>query len=58
MKKVDFNNRHEIITTKHVFSENNQVYLRKDDSINEGLDEWFSVNFQWIQVVELAEGFK
>ena len=51
MKKVDFNNRHEIITTKHVFSENNQVYIRIDNSINEELDEWFPVNFQWIPVL-------
>lgn len=51
MKKVDLNNHQEIITTKHVFSENNQVYLRIDKSIDEDLDEWSPVNFQWVPVL-------
>lgn len=52
---------HKVIETQRVFSENNQVYLKKDtdgsfikDKRN---NEWFPINFQWIPIVELNNNF-
>lgn len=49
---------HTSIQTKHVFAENNQVYLRKSDTQNTNTDEWFPINFQWISDVELKKNMK
>ncbi|WP_149275880.1 hypothetical protein [Pareuzebyella sediminis] len=42
------------IKTKYVYSENSQVFLKKEtegDTLTE--EQWFPINFQWIPVVEL-----
>lgn len=44
------------ITTQHVFTEDEQVYLKKD--LEESVDsdanfaEWFPTDFQWIPVTK------
>ncbi len=47
---------HDVIETQHVYSENNQVYL-KNHSINKNnaarTEEWFPINFQWKSDLEL-----
>ncbi len=52
---------HNAIDTQHVFSKNNQVYLKKDTNeaslIDNNNDEWFPINFQWISVIELHNNF-
>lgn len=51
---------HSAIETRHVFTENNQVFL-KHDSIenmqiaNKNKEEWHPINFQWIPVIKLNE---
>lgn len=53
-----------IIKTKHVFTKNNQVYLKmnKHDPIknkeSDNQKEWFPINFQWIPVIELQKNLK
>lgn len=52
------------IKTKHVFTNNNQVYLKMDkhNSLkNKKTDhqiEWFPINFQWIPVIEVQKKLK
>lgn len=47
------------IQARYVFTENNQVYLKRSTSEIEGTisngndDEWSPINFQWIPVFEL-----
>ncbi|MFH6603784.1 hypothetical protein ACEZ3G_09880 [Maribacter algicola] len=45
---------HETITTKHVFTENEQVFMKRDweeyDGIEVGEEIWYPINFQWIPV--------
>ncbi len=52
---------HNVIDTQHVFSKNNQVYLKKDTNeatlIDNNNNEWFPINFQWIPIVELNNNF-
>jgi|GEM_PF-1017854 len=53
---------HEVIETQHVFSENNQVYLKKEQdkpttSLG-GHEQWFPINFQWIPVMELQNNLE
>ncbi len=52
---------HTAIKTQHVFADNNQVYLRKENN-NESQtelnsEEWFPIIFQWISVFELNNSF-
>ncbi|MBM1107006.1 hypothetical protein JQC67_12715 [Aurantibacter crassamenti] len=37
---------HEIIKTKHVFTEDNQVFLKQEIEDNTAV-EWFPTNFYW-----------
>lgn len=40
-----------ILPTKHVFSKNNQVFLKKDNAVSMDdicAEEWLPVDFQWI----------
>jgi len=48
---------HDVIETQHVFTENNQVFLRKNikGTSPMELDDWHPINFQWIAVVRLNE---
>ena len=49
------------IQTKHVFSENNQVFIKNNEGFtpkNVNEEVWFPINFQWIPVVKLQEKFK
>ncbi|WP_276166868.1 hypothetical protein [Zobellia alginiliquefaciens] len=47
---------HDVIETQHVFSENNQVYLKNDSNSNRlNVEEWSPINFQWIPVTQLKE---
>ncbi len=39
------------LQTKHVFTENNKVYLKNSK-------DWSPINFQWIPIVKLQEKFK
>lgn len=41
----------EIIKTKYIFSENNQVLIKA----SENDDEWYPINFQWIPVKKLTD---
>lgn len=53
---------HEAIKTQPVFSENNQVYLKKENTLKPASlksdDQWFPVNFQWIPVMELKNNLE
>ncbi|MCM4151108.1 hypothetical protein DHD05_05840 [Arenibacter sp. N53] len=48
---------HDVIETQHVFSENNQVFLKRnmvESSNGKTLkDQWHPINFQWISDMEL-----
>ncbi|MEM9143035.1 MAG: hypothetical protein AAGA86_08615 [Bacteroidota bacterium] len=46
---------HATLQTRHVFSENNQVFLKQEASASKTHknDQWFPVNFQWMPVVAL-----
>lgn len=48
---------HEIISTKHVFLEDEQVFLKSNTNEPSNLEidkeEWSPINFQWIAIVEL-----
>ncbi|CAM4312501.1 hypothetical protein ZORO111903_12900 [Zobellia roscoffensis] len=47
---------HDVIETQHVFSENNQVFLRNNCTGSSSTkEEWSPINFQWIPVVKLQE---
>lgn len=47
---------HDVIETQQVYSEDNQVYLRKKASQKRlNVEEWSPINFQWIPVVQLEE---
>ena len=43
---------HEVIKTKPVFTEDNQVFMRKEVEgiFSEGVPEWFPTNFNWTPV--------
>ena len=47
------------IKTKYVFTKNNQVFLKRDkhnllkNKKTDNLMEWFPINFQWIELVNL-----
>lgn len=50
---------HDIIKTKHVFIEDNQVFIKRDSveyavSDNHG-ELWYPINFQWIPVKALEQ---
>lgn len=49
---------HDVIETQHVYSENNQVYLKnhsnKKMSVTKA-EEWFPINFQWKSDLELRD---
>lgn len=54
---------HEVIETQHVFSENNQVYLKKGNTTSSSITlktkgQWFPVNFQWMPVMELKNNLE
>ena len=61
---MNLQEKKEIIKTKYVFTENNQVYLKMDKNSSlknkktDHLMEWFPINFQWIPVVELQKNLK
>lgn len=44
------------IKTVHVFSKNNQVFIKNKTNIDE--DQWFPIIFQWMPIVKLQEKFK
>ncbi|WP_430909672.1 hypothetical protein [Maribacter sp. 2-571] len=50
---------HNVIHTKHVFSVNNQVFIKElnADTALPAVEtaEWFPVNFQWIPVIKLRK---
>lgn len=50
---------HDVIETKHVFSEDNQVFLKRNlvESSNGTIlkDQWFPINFQWASEMELRQ---
>ncbi len=53
--KTNTQNRfHETIATKHVFTEDEQVFMKRDPEEPNGMeieDEiWYPINFQWIPV--------
>ncbi|WP_339712933.1 hypothetical protein [uncultured Kriegella sp.] len=52
---------HDAIQTQHVFSENDQVYLKIDSveiaSEKTFEDQWSPINFQWISDFELRKNF-
>ena len=51
---------HNAIETRHVFTENNQIFL-KHNSIEQthltrkNNEEWHPINFQWIPVIKLNQ---
>jgi hypothetical protein len=54
---------HDVIETQHVFSKNNQVYLKKGNTTSPSItlknnDQWFPVNFQWMPVMELKNNLE
>ncbi|MGB5818255.1 MAG: hypothetical protein WBG90_02130 [Saonia sp.] len=53
---------HAVIPAQHVFSENDQVYLKKSKKeisrFDTGNDEWFPINFQWMPLIELKKSLK
>lgn len=61
MKTTDVNSVcgicHDVIETQHVFSENNQVYLKENNKNTSNIktidDEWFPINFYWISDVQV-----
>ncbi len=49
---------HDTIETQHVFSENDQVFLKQEHAENNILsiknkEGWHPINFQWIPVITL-----
>ncbi|MBU2904025.1 hypothetical protein KO529_04445 [Arenibacter algicola] len=48
---------HDVIETQHVFSEDNQVFLKRnmiESSNGKTLkDQWYPINFQWVSDMEL-----
>ena len=48
---------HDVIETQHVFSENNQVFLKRNmlQASNGSIpkDQWYPINFQWVSDMEL-----
>ncbi|MCK0192081.1 hypothetical protein MWU84_19010 [Arenibacter sp. F20364] len=48
---------HDVIETQHVFSEDNQVFLKRNmkESSNGTVikDQWYPINFQWVSDVKL-----
>lgn len=50
--KKDSGQFHNVIKTKHVFIEDNQVFMRREaeGSYPEGIPEWFPTNFNWIPI--------
>lgn len=45
--------KNKAINTKAAFSNNNQVYLKKNEKNMDELEDWYPINFQWIPVIEL-----
>ena len=48
---------HRAIKTRHVFTKNNQVYLKGsvqdiEQTSSESI-EWYPINFQWMPIVQL-----
>ncbi|MFC4096833.1 hypothetical protein [Euzebyella saccharophila] len=43
---------HDVIETRHVFSKNNQVFLKSTDLLS---NDWSPINFQWIPVLKMRE---
>ncbi len=61
--KIDRSKRfHETIKTKHVFIEDNQVFLKRDTRESVLSDDhgeiWCPINFQWVPVVALKKAMK
>jgi len=58
-KTNETNRFHEIIETKHVFIEDNQVFMKMDalESVLQDnlIEVWHPINFQWIPVIALKE---
>ena len=49
---------HETIKTKHVFSDENQVFLKATEETTINNEEWYPINFQWIPIIELQNNLK
>jgi hypothetical protein len=53
---------HDVIETQHVFSEDNQVFLKRSmvEPSNGTIlrDEWFPINFQWVSDMELRNSLR
>ncbi|MDL5513511.1 hypothetical protein QSE00_16920 [Arenibacter sp. M-2] len=50
---------HDVIETQHVFSEDNQVFIKRNrvESSNGSIlkDQWYPINFQWVSDMELRK---
>lgn len=47
---------HDAIETKHVFTQNNQVYLKCHEQEQQPFEnQWSAINFQWIPVLQMKE---
>lgn len=46
---------HDAIETKHVFTQNNQVYVKNHSQEHQIEDLWSAINFQWIPVLQMKE---
>ncbi len=50
---------HTALRTRHVFIENDQVFLKKSQNSNEEFfleqEEWCPINFQWIPIFQLND---
>lgn len=59
--KKDLKNHSNLINSKVVFTENNQVYLKNSSQlsvVSTKEEEWSAINFQWIPVMNLNNELK
>lgn len=56
--------KEEVLNSKHVFTKNNQVFIKNKACLSSGKmikvnqEVWSPINFQWIPIVEFQEKFK
>lgn len=51
--------KHKTIKTTHVYTKNNQVFLKnttKENTVEN--EEWYPINFQWIPLLKLQNDLK
>lgn len=49
---------HDVIETRHVFSEDNQVFIKQEMTSNGKIatEKWFPVHFYWASDMEVGNG--